>query len=67
MLLPHGRQQVLLLAGEERVTWLTIAFDVPVKRFSLTRIGTRDGASIPTWATWNSLPVAEFELDFPES
>lgn len=112
MVLPSGRKQVLLL-GDERVTSLTITFDPPIKRFSLTRIGTRGGASIPTWtlfafdsedkvvdsdgeehglppspqkvsiegagitrvqlstenrfgetawATWNSLPVAEFEF-----
>jgi hypothetical protein len=112
MVLPHGRKQVLLVGGE-RVTSLTIAFDPPIRRFSLTRIGTRGGSSVPTWtldafdsegrvvasageehglppeprqfavegnkivrvqlstdnrfgeiawATWNSLPVAEFEF-----
>jgi hypothetical protein len=39
---------VLLVSGE-RVTSLTIAFKTPIKRFSLTRIGTAGGASVPTW------------------
>ncbi len=112
MVLPPGRKQVLLVAGE-RTTSLTIVFKTPIRRFSLTRIGTAGGASVPTWtleafdragnvvgstgeehglpptpqqfsidgngivrvvlntdnrygegtwATWNSLPVAEFEF-----
>lgn len=112
MLLPAGRSQVLLVAGQ-RTTALTFEFDTPVRRFSLTRIGTVGGSSVPTWtlqafdskgavvgatgaeyglpprpeqfsidaaaivkvvlatdnrygegtlATWNSLPVAEFEF-----
>jgi hypothetical protein len=31
------------------VTLLTITFNAPIKRFSLTRIGTAGGASVPTW------------------
>jgi hypothetical protein len=48
MVLPKGRNQVLLVAGD-RVTLLTITFNAPIKRFSLTRIGTAGGASVPTW------------------
>ncbi|MBV9490803.1 MAG: toll/interleukin-1 receptor domain-containing protein [Verrucomicrobia bacterium] len=48
MVLPPGRRNVLLLAGE-RVTSLTIAFISPIKRFSLTRIGTAGGSSVPSW------------------
>ena len=113
MVLPAGRSQVLLVAGD-RMTSLTFEFDAPIRRFSLTRIGTARGASVPTWiirafdsagavvgvtgnvfglpespqqfsvngvdivrvvlstdnrngegtlATWNSLPVAEFEFE----
>ena len=113
MILPGDRRKVLLLGGEH-VTSLTITFDEPVRRFGLTRIGTRGGASVPTWkleafdadgkvvasaneerglpktpqafsvsgsavvkvrlstdnrfgntvwATWSSLPVAEFEIE----
>lgn len=114
MKLPQGRTQVLLVGGTgDRVTSLSIAFDTPIKRFRLTRIGTANGASVPTWtisaydskgkvvasageehglpasprefsvegagivrvqlstdnrfgdttwATWNSLPVAEFKI-----
>ena len=112
MVLPAGRKQVLLVAGE-RVTSLTIVFNTPIRSFSLTRAGTAGGASVPTWkmeafdgadnrvgstgeehglpptpqqfsingdgivrvvlstdnrygegtwATWNSLPVAQFEF-----
>jgi hypothetical protein len=114
MKLPQGRTQVLLVGGTgDRVTSLSIAFDMPIKRFKLTRIGTANGASVPTWtikaydsrgqvvafageehglpesprefsvegagivrvqlstdnrfgdtawATWNSLPIAEFKI-----
>ena len=113
MILPGDRRKVLLLGGEH-VTSLTISFDEPIRRFGLTRIGTRGGASVPTWkleafdangkvvasaneerglpktpqeffvrgaaitkvrlttnnrfgntvwATWSSLPVAEFEIE----
>jgi len=113
MVLPKGRKQLLMLVGGP-VTDLTLRFTPPVKRFSLTRIGTGGGASVPTWtmeafdargkqvdtageehglppqpqqfsvagvgivrvvlstdnrdgqgtwATWNSLPVVEFELE----
>jgi hypothetical protein len=113
MVLPSGRKRLLLLDGGP-VTSLTIKFRPSVKRFSLTRIGTAGGASVPTWsleafdargnkldstgeehglppqpqqfslkgdgivrvvlrsdnrygngtwATWNSLPVVEFELE----
>lgn len=113
MQLPAGRSQVLLVAGE-RTTTLNFEFDTPIRRFSLTRIGTAGGSSVPTWtlqafdskgvavgstgeqfalpakpqlfsiggtgitrvvlstdnrygegtlATWNSLPVAEFEFE----
>jgi hypothetical protein len=48
MVLPKGRDRVLLVAGE-RVTSLTMTFDPPVRHFSLTRIGTAGGASVPTW------------------
>ena len=112
MVLPKGRHQVLLVAGD-RETSLTIAFNPPIERFGVTRIGTAGGASVPTWtlraydtegtvidstgeehglpstprqvsvegrsivqvqlgtdnrfgdgtwATWNSLPVAEFKI-----
>ncbi len=112
MVLPAGRSRVLLIAGgPETSLWIT--FTTPIKRFSLTRIGTAGGASVPTWtlrafdakgavvastgeehglpseprqfstegsaiavvrlrtdnrfgtgtwATWNSLPVAEFRI-----
>ena len=113
MILPDGRQNVLLLGGE-KVTSLTIHFAEPLRRLGVTRIGTRGGTSIPTWsleafdaqgklvastgethglpktaqtfsvsgagivrvrlqtdnrngntvwATWNSLPVVEFEIE----
>jgi hypothetical protein len=113
MVLPGGRSRLLVLVGGP-VTSLTLKFAPPVKRFSLTRIGTAGGASVPTWtleafdargrevgstgeehglppeprqfsvaadeivrvvlstdnrsgqgtgATWNSLPVVEFELE----
>lgn len=112
MVLPPGRKQVLLLGGSV-VTSLTLSFATPVSSFSLLRIGTAGGASVPTWradafdganklvgsvgethglpatvqqfsiggegivrvvlatdnrfgegtwATWNSLPVVEFEV-----
>jgi hypothetical protein len=112
MVLPKGRDRVLLVAGD-RETSLTIAFNPPIERFGVTRIGTAGGASVPTWtlraydtegkiiastgekhglpstprqvsvegssivrvqldtdnrfgagtwATWNSLPVAEFKI-----
>jgi hypothetical protein len=48
MVLPPGRKNVLLLAGE-RETSLTITFKTSIKRFSLTRIGAAGGASVPTW------------------
>ncbi|MBA2564814.1 MAG: hypothetical protein H0V09_05250 [Gemmatimonadetes bacterium] len=48
MVLPAGRKQVLLVAGE-RTTSLTIGFRTPIRRFSLARIGTAGGASVPTW------------------
>lgn len=49
MRLPDGRSQVLLVAGQ-RTTALTFEFATPVRRFSLTRIGTAGGASVPTWS-----------------
>jgi hypothetical protein len=48
MVLPAGHSNVLLVAGN-RTTSLTIAFDAPVGRVALTRIGTANGASTPTW------------------
>lgn len=51
MVLPKGRNRVLLVAGD-RMTSLTITFNPPIKRFSLTRIGTAGGASVPTWALY---------------
>jgi hypothetical protein len=48
MVLPSGRKRVLLLTGGP-VTSLTFEFTPPVKGFSLTRIGTAGGASVPTW------------------
>lgn len=113
MVLPGGRSNVLLVAGD-RTTSLMMTFDRPVRRVSMARIGVKDGASVPTWtmqafdrtgnvvattgeehglppqpqsfsvkgdgivlvvlstdnrfgdgtwATWNSLPVAEFEIE----
>jgi hypothetical protein len=113
MVLPEGRTQVLLVGGD-RVTSLTFAFNAPISRFGLIRIGTAGGASVPTWqldaydssgklidstgeehglpaapqrffveggniarvqlntdnrfgdatwATWNSLPIVELEID----
>jgi len=113
MVLPADHKNVLLLGGEH-VTSLIITFDEPIRRFGVTRIGTRGGASVPTWtldalnaegkvvssageehglpktpktfsvrgnaivrvrlqtdnrfgngtwATWSSLPVAEFEIE----
>lgn len=113
MVLPPGRRHVLLIAGgPETSLWIT--FQTPIRRFSVTRIGTAGGASVPTWtmsafdangakiastgeehglpaapreftteangiavvrlktdnrfgagtwATWNSLPVAEFRIE----
>jgi hypothetical protein len=48
MVLPEGRTQVLLVGGD-RVTSLTFAFNAPISRFGLIRIGTAGGASVPTW------------------
>lgn len=48
MVLPSGRTRVVLVVGD-RTTSLTLAFDEPVARFTLTRIGTANGASTPTW------------------
>lgn len=48
MVLPAGHSQVLLIDGGPQ-TQLTITFSAPIKRFSLTRIGTSGGSSVPTW------------------
>lgn len=45
---PAPCQKVMLLGGE-RVTAFTILLDPPAKRFALYRIGTANGASVPTW------------------
>lgn len=70
MVLPAGRKQVLLVAGGP-TTSLTMAFDVPIKRFGLTRIGTAGGASVPTWkleafdSTGSLVGVTGEEHDLP--
>jgi hypothetical protein len=48
MLMPPSRKRILLVT-DDRVTSLSITFDRPVRRFTLVRIGTTGGASIPTW------------------
>jgi hypothetical protein len=48
MVLPGPAQKVMLIGGE-RVTSFTILLDPPVKRFVLYRVGTANGASVPTW------------------
>lgn len=48
MVLPGGRSRVLMISAGP-VTSVTFSFDRPVGRFSLTRIGVINGASIPTW------------------
>jgi hypothetical protein len=48
MVLPRPCQSVLMV-GDVHVTSVTVMLDPPVKRFSLYRIGTRGGASTPTW------------------
>lgn len=48
MVLPSPCRNVLLV-GDTHVTSLSIELDPPVRRFSLYRIGTRGGASTPTW------------------
>lgn len=49
MVVPAGHRHILLVEGG-RDTSLTLGFDPPLKRFSLTRVGLINGASIPTWA-----------------
>lgn len=44
-----SRKHVLLVAGD-RVTSLSVVLDRPVRRFGFVRIGTVNGASIPTWS-----------------
>jgi len=48
MVVAGDHRHVLLLGGGERVTALTVQFDQPLQRVSITRIGTRGGASVPT-------------------
>jgi hypothetical protein len=48
MVLPPGRSQVLLVSGD-RVTSLSFTFSAPIRRFTIMRIGTAAGASVPTW------------------
>lgn len=48
MVLPRPCQSVLMV-GDVHVTSVTVMLDPPVKRFALYRIGTRGGASTPTW------------------
>lgn len=48
MVLPPGRKQVMLIHGGPE-TLLSLVFDPPLKRFSMTRIGVIKGASVPTW------------------
>jgi hypothetical protein len=48
MVLPRGRSRVFMIGGAP-VTSVTFSFDRPFKKFSLTRIGVVNGASIPTW------------------
>ena len=48
MVLPAGRTHVFMITGD-RTTSVTFSFDRPVKKFSLTRVGVINGASVPTW------------------
>ncbi len=48
MRLPAGRRSVLLIGGG-RETTLNVGFEAPVRSFAVTRIGTANGASTPTW------------------
>ena len=48
MILPRPCTKVMLV-GDVHVTAFNVMLDPPVKRFSLYRIGTRGGASTPTW------------------
>lgn len=48
MILPRPCTKVMLV-GDVHVTSFSVTLDPPVKRFSLYRIGTRGGASTPTW------------------
>ena len=48
MILPRPCTKVMLV-GDVHVTSFTVTLDPPVKRFALYRIGTRGGASTPTW------------------
>lgn len=48
MILPRPCTKVMLV-GDVHVTSFSVTLDPPVKRFALYRIGTRGGASTPTW------------------
>lgn len=48
MVLPPGRHKILGIK-QDRTTSVMFAFDRPVRRFGLTRIGVVNGASVPTW------------------
>ena len=48
MVIPPVYRNALLLAGD-RQTSLTFAFDSPIKRFAIFRVGVAGGASLPTW------------------
>jgi hypothetical protein len=48
MVLPFGLHRVLMVSGGRQTT-VTLVFDPPLSRFSLTRIGATKGASVPTW------------------
>jgi hypothetical protein len=48
MVAPPQSSRVLLIAGD-RVTSLVFTFSAPIKRFTIIRIGTTGGASVPTW------------------
>jgi hypothetical protein len=48
MVMPAGRKRVLMVGGGPQTT-VTLVFDPPLSRFSLTRIGVTKGASVPTW------------------
>jgi hypothetical protein len=61
MVLPAGRERVMLIHGD-RETSLTLTFDPPLKRFSLTRVGVIKGASVPAWRL-ESFDAAGNELE----
>ncbi|MGZ4984402.1 MAG: hypothetical protein ACXV9Q_09900, partial [Chthoniobacterales bacterium] len=48
MVLPLGHRKVFLVQGD-RTTAIRFVFDPPITKFTLTRIGVINNASVPSW------------------